>query len=136
MKKLKGFVIAEVMIALGVVSILGICAFHAYRDYAVRAHYEEIIQAANTLKETVTLCFRDLAKLDGCDGGVHHIPADIKTPQGSIASITVKNGVITVTPTNWENILITDNYVLTPKVDRNDLKWTTSGNGVKRGLAG
>ncbi len=136
MNKIKGFMFTEVMIAIGVVFILGICAFHAYRDFAVRSHYDEIVQAANSLKEMVTLCFQDLTTLTGCDGGAHHIPADIKAAQGAIASVTVKNGVIIVAPAAWEQILQSDSYILTPKVDRKNLHWVSSGDGIRRGFAG
>jgi Tfp pilus assembly major pilin PilA len=132
--KLKGFTFSEVMIALGVVIIFGLFAFNAYRDYARRYHYNEIVQAANALKEPVSYCFQDLKTVTGCNGGTHHIPANIKAPHGSIASATVKDGIITVSPVTWDGIAESDTYILTPKAVHNELVWTPSGNGIAHGL--
>jgi len=136
MNKSKGFAISEVMLAVGVVIIFGILAFHAYRDYARRDYFNAIVHAADELKNDVTFCFQDLKTFKGCDSGTHHIPLAIKAPKGSIASLTVKEGVITAVPVAWDGISETDTYILTPRAIRNEITWIPSGGGINHGLAG
>ncbi len=137
MHKLKGFSLVEVMVALGVVAVFGVLAFHAYRDYIRRAYFNEIIKTAEELKEPVTLCFQEIKKFKGCNSGAHQIPAARQKPQGSVASVSVKDGVITAAPMPWDGILTTDTFILTPRAGRNNqITWIPSGDGVNHGYGG
>lgn len=132
----KGFTIKELMIAISVVIVFGIVAFYALRDYGRRYYYNAIVQEANTLKQAINYCFEDLKTLKGCNGGSHHIPADIKTPHGALANLTVKDGVITAAPVAWDGITAEDLFILTPTIVHGELVWTPSGSGMTHGYTG
>jgi prepilin-type N-terminal cleavage/methylation domain-containing protein len=134
--RLKGFTLTELMIVLGIVCVLGMIAFPAYRDYVRRSYYAEVVQAADNLKNDVAACFSELKTFKDCDSGKHRIPPETKKPHGSVANVIVKNGIITATPLAWDGILMTDTYILTPSAVRNEITWMPSGKGIEHGYAG
>ena len=52
-KSASGFTLIEIMIAIGVVAVLGAVAIPAYKDYTVRARVAELINAAANCKTQV-----------------------------------------------------------------------------------
>lgn len=131
----QGFTLLELMITVAIVAILAAIAVPSYLNYTRRAYYAEIVAAVAPFKIGVTECYQTTAALTGCDGGTNHIPANITTTTGNVASVSVAAGVITVTPVAAHGIVATDTYILTPTIVNNTLTWVASGGGVTNGYA-
>ena len=130
-----GFTLLELMITVAIVAILSAIAVPTYLNYTRRAYYTEIVAATNPFKTGVVECYQNLGTLTGCDGGTNNIPANIATTTGNVATATVADGVITVTPVAAHGIVATDTYILTPTVTNNTVTWASSGGGVSNGYA-
>lgn len=133
--KVKGFTLLELMITVAIVAILAAIAIPSYLNYTRRAYFSEIVLATSPYKVGVSECYHEQGVLAGCSGGAKHVPADITTATGAVASVTTVDGVITVTPVAAHGIVATDTYVLTPTVVNGNLVWTASGGGVTNGYA-
>lgn len=133
--RLKGFTLLELMITVAIIAILAAIAVPSYLSYTRRSYFAEIVSAAAPYKIGVNECYHDSSTLTGCSGGANHVPANITTTTGAVASVTATNGVITVVPVAAHGILATDTYILTPTVVNGTLVWTASGGGVTNGYA-
>ena len=134
-RSVKGFTLIELMITVTIVAILAAIAVPTYLNYTRRAYYSEIVEATSPYKVGVAECFQNLGALTSCNGGANHIPANITTTTGNVASVSVAAGVITVTPVATNGILASDTYILTPTAVGNTLTWVASGGGVSEGYA-
>lgn len=130
---ISGFTLIELMLVVGILGILVAMAIPAYQSYTRRAAYSEIVAAVSPYKVGVTECYQNLTTFSGCNDGTNHIPPGITTATDKIATLTVSNGVITVTPVAANGILATDTYILTPTAANNAVIWTVSGGGQASG---
>jgi prepilin-type N-terminal cleavage/methylation domain-containing protein len=131
----KGFTLLELMITIAILGILGAIAIPNYVNYTRRAYVNEMVQATSPYKVAVAECYQKLNTLTGCDGGTYNIPANVTSPTGNLASLSVANGIITATPVAKGAIQSTHTYILTPSVVNNVVTWASSGGAVTDGYA-
>lgn len=112
----RGFTLIELMIVIAIVAILATVAIPSYQNYTKKASVTELIQASAPYKTAVELCIFENGNANGCDGGKKGIPANLNA-KGKIASLSVANGVITVTgKDNLQGV----GYTLTPPATDTD----------------
>lgn len=128
----QGFTLIELMLVVSIIGILAAIGIPTYQNHVKKEKFAEVILASAAAKAAVGACVQHLNTTTGCDGGTNGIPADITgNPDGYVAAVSTKNGVVTVVPREKEGILATDTYVLTPAAHNagNPLQWSTSGSG-------
>jgi len=94
----KGFTLIELMIVVAIIGILAAVAIPQYQDYTIKAKLGNALTAADSLKTAVALCAQETGALTDCDAGSNGIPATTDfTATKEVASVTVTDGVITIT---------------------------------------
>lgn len=133
-RKIKGFTLMELMVTLIIVGVLAAIALPAYQNYTRRAYYSEVVNAAAPYRFAVGECAHNLGTVTGCNAGSNFIQSAITAPVGAVNSLSVADGVITITPVAQNGITATDTYVLTPTVNANGtVTWASSGGAVTNG---
>ncbi len=123
----KGFTLIELMIVIGIISILAALALPSYQSYTRRARFAEVMINADAFKSAVTLALQEGIPSAELTNGSHGIPAT-PTPSNNLANITVSNGVITAT---GSSLTEDATLMLTPNEDGS--RWSVSGSCLDKG---
>ena len=131
--RIRGVTVMELLITLFVIVGLGAMALPAYINFKHRLYYSEIVKAAAPYQEAINACYVSLKKMAGCNGGTNNIPANITKPKGPVASLTVQDGVISLSPVASKQAQPEDNLVYTPTVVNKEIKWAATGKAIEKG---
>lgn len=136
-KSTRGFTLMELLIAIAIVAVLAAIAVPSYLHYVRKSQFSEIVQTADTLKVAVAQCAQRLGTVTGCSGGSNGIPPDVASGSGvgQVDSISVADGVITITPQATNGFVAGDTYILTPTYNANGITWAASGGACTAGYA-
>ena len=122
--KQTGFTLIELLIVVAIIGILAAIAIPAYREYALRAKYAEVISVAQSYQTAVAVCLQTEASAKDCQLGIAGIP-DTQLTQ-YVASVDVVDGQITVTPSaDFPDSTL----VLTPSLGTGAVTWSRAGSG-------
>jgi len=137
LKQILGFSVMELLVAVAIVAVLAAIALPSYLDYKRKSHFSGVEKAALNLKSTVAQCVQKLGTVNGCSGGANGIPANVNAGngKGDVSSITIADGVITITPKTVNGMDATDTFVLTPTFTPNKITWSVSGGACIAGYA-
>ena len=123
----KGFSLIELMIVVGLISILAMIAIPSYQNYIKRARFAEVIASTQIFKTAISLAIQQGAALSELISGNHGIP-DAPKKTKNLADLKVENGVITAIATE---LAANATYILKPSADGS--LWSVSGTCLKLG---
>jgi prepilin-type N-terminal cleavage/methylation domain-containing protein len=82
----KGFSLVELMVVIGIISLLALVALPSYRNFILRAEFIETKMAVGAVKVSFEVCAQmlGLAKVKNCQHKSYGIPAIKKSAKGVV----------------------------------------------------
>ncbi len=93
-KKITGFTIIELMIAVAIIGVLSAVAVPAYKSYVLRSKVSEALVMSSKYQSEVSECYQNMASLPDCDALTHGIG---ENQAGKYGTVSVLDGIITYT---------------------------------------
>nr|WP_318382961.1 prepilin peptidase-dependent pilin [uncultured Enterobacter sp.] len=112
MDKQKGFTLIELMVVIGIISILSAIGIPAYQNYLRKAALTDMLQTFVPYRTAIELCALDHGGPATCNGGSNGIPSPATTRY--VSGMSVVSGVVTLTGQESLNGLT---VTLTPQWD-------------------
>ncbi|AMP02389.1 prepilin-type N-terminal cleavage/methylation domain protein [Collimonas arenae] len=128
----QGYTLIELMLIVAIIGILAAVTIPAYQVHVKKEKFAQVVAAGSTARAAVEACAQQLKTVAGCNGGSNGVPADVTGNAGNyVASVSIKDGVVTVVPQEKDGILASDTYVATPTMHGadNPLQWSTADSG-------
>ena len=90
----KGFSLVELMVVIGIISLLALVALPSYRNFILRAEFIETKLAAGAVKVSFEVCAQmlGLANLKNCQHNSYGIPA-IKNPGIGVVGVKLVSDI-------------------------------------------
>jgi type IV pilus assembly protein PilA len=136
----RAFTLIELMIIIAIIGLLAALSLPAYESYTKKAKFAEAVAAAAPYKSAIAMAIQKNSPgcragatlaLSDINAGTCGIPAAIQTAAGVVSSVTVVNGVITVTGTAE---IDGKTYTLTPQGTIPPVQWREGGTCMAAGL--
>ncbi|HFB65498.1 MAG TPA: peptidase [Aeromonadales bacterium] len=124
------------MIVVAIIGVLAAIALPAYSDYTQRSKLAASLISVDSYKTAVNVCFTDTGLLNGCNQNTNDIPVGIAANDNGatinyVDSITINNGIITLTSTAIDSAANKLSLTLTPNVNSTHITWDMTGSGCK-----
>jgi prepilin-type N-terminal cleavage/methylation domain-containing protein len=127
----KGFSLVELMVVIGIISLLALVALPSYRNFILRAEFIETKMAVGAVKVSFEVCSQmmGLSKVKVCSHNSHGIPNKKEAADG-VVGVELKGGIfdaestadnnnkvkiVATAPTDSKNVGST--YTLTGKIN-------------------
>lgn len=90
----KGFSLVELMVVIGIISLLALIALPSYRNFILRAEFIETKMAVGAVKVSFEVCAQMLgiAQVKNCQHNSHGIPA-IKNPAKGVVGVKLVSDI-------------------------------------------
>lgn len=123
----QGFSTIELMIGVVFICIVLLVTIPAHILHVKRAHFNVVIEAADSMRDPVATCAQFLGTINKCDGDT--------SSSGNVAALSIHNGVINAV---GNAVAGSYNYQLTPHYDaaKDFITWTVSGTCLDAGVCG
>ena len=109
-KKEKGFSLVELMVVIGIVSLLVLVALPSYRNFILKAEFIETKMAISAVKVSFEVCFQTLgvAGVKNCQQSSHGIPSE-NEPAAGVVGVKLAGDIFdkTASPAPGDKLTIT-----------------------------